>query len=124
MEDVEGVCGVAAHMEQKGGMWPFLGPRNSSKPITMSTLNFAEVHNMIAFLSKSTESAGFEQIIDFLNAHPIKYSLTVNPTIYNSCVEQFWGTTKVNNINGEAQLHAKVDGKKVVISGASIRRDI
>nr|GEU34123.1 hypothetical protein [Tanacetum cinerariifolium] len=34
------------------------------------------------------------------------------------------GTTKVKNINGEAQLHAKVDGKKVVISEASIRRDL
>nr|GEU92629.1 hypothetical protein [Tanacetum cinerariifolium] len=30
----------------------------------------------------------------------------------------------VKNINGEAQLHAKVDGKKVVISEASIRRDL
>nr|GEX32913.1 hypothetical protein [Tanacetum cinerariifolium] len=79
---------------------------------------------MIAFLSKPTESAGFEQIIDFLNTHPIKYALTINPTIYTSCVEQFWATTKVKNINGEAQLHAKVDGKKVVISEASIRRDL
>nr|GFB78931.1 hypothetical protein [Tanacetum cinerariifolium] len=33
-------------------------------------------------------------------------------------------TAKVKNINGEAKLHAKVDGKKVVISGASIRRDL
>nr|GEV56513.1 hypothetical protein [Tanacetum cinerariifolium] len=30
----------------------------------------------------------------------------------------------VKNINGEAQVHAKVDGKKVVISKASIRRDL
>nr|GEW53688.1 reverse transcriptase domain-containing protein [Tanacetum cinerariifolium] len=28
MEDVEGVCGVAAFMEKKEEMWPFLGPRN------------------------------------------------------------------------------------------------
>nr|GEV30744.1 retrotransposon protein, putative, unclassified [Tanacetum cinerariifolium] len=28
------------------------------------------------------------------------------------------------NINGEAQIHAKVDGKKVIISEASIRRDL
>nr|GEX02295.1 hypothetical protein [Tanacetum cinerariifolium] len=34
------------------------------------------------------------------------------------------GTTKVKNINGEAKLHAKVDGKKVVISEASIKRDL
>nr|GEU76501.1 hypothetical protein [Tanacetum cinerariifolium] len=82
----------------------------SSNLITMSTLNFAEVHNMIAYLSKPTESVGFEQIIDFLNAHPIKYALTVNPTIYTSCVEQFWATATVKNINEEAQLHAKPSG--------------
>nr|GEV41391.1 hypothetical protein [Tanacetum cinerariifolium] len=73
----------------------------------MSTFNFAEVYNMIAFLSKPTKSAGFEQIIDFLNAHPIKYALTINPTIYTSCIEQFWTTAKAKNINGEAQIHAK-----------------
>nr|GEU77541.1 RNA-directed DNA polymerase, eukaryota [Tanacetum cinerariifolium] len=28
MEDVEGVCGAAACMDQKGEMWPFLGPKN------------------------------------------------------------------------------------------------
>nr|GEV41785.1 lon protease homolog 1, mitochondrial-like [Tanacetum cinerariifolium] len=31
---------------------------------------------------------------------------------------------EVKNINGEAQLHAKMDGKKVVISEASIRREL
>nr|GEX96197.1 copia protein [Tanacetum cinerariifolium] len=55
-----------------------------------------------------TESAGFEEIIDFLNVHPIKYALIVNPTFYTSCVEHFWATANVKNINGEAQLHAKV----------------
>nr|GEW86072.1 two-component response regulator-like PRR37 isoform X1 [Tanacetum cinerariifolium] len=75
-------------------------------------------------LLRPTESVGFEQIIDFLNAYPIKYALTVNLTLYTSRVEQFWATTTVKNINGEAQLHAKVDGKKVVISKASIKRDL
>nr|GFC15159.1 hypothetical protein [Tanacetum cinerariifolium] len=28
------------------------------------------------------------------------------------------------NINGEAQIHAKVDGKKVIISKSKIRRDL
>nr|GEV85529.1 hypothetical protein [Tanacetum cinerariifolium] len=31
---------------------------------------------------------------------------------------------RVKNINGESQLHAKMDGKKIVISEASIRRDL
>ncbi|GJW72348.1 hypothetical protein Tco_0129265 [Tanacetum coccineum] len=42
----------------------------------MSTLKFADTHNMVAFLSKPTESEGFEQIVDFLNAHPINAKTT------------------------------------------------
>nr|GEY45133.1 hypothetical protein [Tanacetum cinerariifolium] len=61
----------------------------------MSTPIFAETHNLVAFLEKPFESEGFEQIIDFLNAKSIKYALTVNPTVYASCVKQFWTTTKV-----------------------------
>nr|GEW12053.1 retrovirus-related Pol polyprotein from transposon TNT 1-94 [Tanacetum cinerariifolium] len=37
---------------------------------------------------------------------------------------KFWTTAKAKNINGEAQIHAKVDEKKVIISEASIRRDL
>nr|GEY48414.1 putative ribonuclease H-like domain-containing protein [Tanacetum cinerariifolium] len=65
-----------------------------------------------------------QNIIDFLNANPIKYALTMNPTIYTSCIEQLWITAKAKNINEEAHIHAKVDGKKVIISEATIRRDL
>nr|GEX61713.1 putative ribonuclease H-like domain-containing protein [Tanacetum cinerariifolium] len=37
---------------------------------------------------------------------------------------RFWYTAKVKTINGERHLHAKVDGKKEIISEASIRRDL
>ncbi|GJV99135.1 hypothetical protein Tco_1554387 [Tanacetum coccineum] len=90
----------------------------------MANLKFADTHNMVAFLSKPTESEGFEQIVDFLNAHPIKYALTINPTIYISCIEQFWFTVKAKTINGEVQLHAMVDGKKIIVTEASVRRDL
>ncbi|GJY12560.1 hypothetical protein Tco_0381869 [Tanacetum coccineum] len=60
----------------------------------MSASKFADSHNMVAFLAKPTKSDGFEQILDFLNANPIKYVLTVNPTIYTSCIELFWATSK------------------------------
>nr|GEZ72839.1 hypothetical protein [Tanacetum cinerariifolium] len=60
----------------------------------MSTPTFAETHNLVAFLEKPAESAGFEQIIDFLKSKPIHYALAVNPTIYVSCVKQFWAMTK------------------------------
>nr|GEU82973.1 hypothetical protein [Tanacetum cinerariifolium] len=83
-----------------------------------------DIHNLDAFLSKPIESKGFEQIIDFLNANPIKYALTMNPTIYILCIEQFWATATAKNINEEAHIHAKVDEKKVIISEATIRRDL
>ncbi|GJV70707.1 putative ribonuclease H-like domain-containing protein [Tanacetum coccineum] len=73
---------------------------------------------------KPTKCEGFEQIVDFLNAYQIKYALTVNPTIYVSCVEQFWNTGVVKKINGETQIHILVDGKKVVVTESIIRRDL
>ncbi|GJS26906.1 hypothetical protein Tco_0487526 [Tanacetum coccineum] len=90
----------------------------------MTTLKFADTHNMVAFLSKPAKSDGFEQIVDFLNAQPIRYALTVNPTIYISCIEQFWSIGMVKTINEEVQLHALVDGKKIIISEAYVRRDL
>ncbi|GJW48741.1 hypothetical protein Tco_0080387 [Tanacetum coccineum] len=90
----------------------------------MANLKFADTHNMVAFLSKPDESDAFEQIVDFLNAHPIKYALTVNPTIYTSCIERFWSTVKAKTISGEVQLHALVDGKKIIVTESTVRRDL
>ncbi|GJY81013.1 putative ribonuclease H-like domain-containing protein [Tanacetum coccineum] len=73
---------------------------------------------------QDSESNGFEQIIDFLNANPIKYALTVNPMIYTSCIKQFWATGKVKKVNGLDQIQALVDKQKVILTEDSIRRDI
>ncbi|GJZ18330.1 hypothetical protein Tco_0554453 [Tanacetum coccineum] len=43
----------------------------------MTTLQFADIHNLVAFLAKPAKSEGFEQIVDFLNAHTIKHALTL-----------------------------------------------
>ncbi|GJV83456.1 hypothetical protein Tco_1523354 [Tanacetum coccineum] len=90
----------------------------------MVALKFASSHNMVAFLDKPTESDGFKKIMDFLNEHSIKYALTVNPTIYTSCIEQLWTTAKVKTVNGEVQIQALVDKKKVIITETSIRSDL
>ncbi|GKC34920.1 hypothetical protein Tco_1047304 [Tanacetum coccineum] len=90
----------------------------------MADLKFADTHNLVVFLEKPTKSSGFEEIVDFLNATPINYALTVNPTIYTSCIEQFWSTVKAKTVNGEVQLQALVDGKNIVITESTIRRDI
>ncbi|GJU96213.1 hypothetical protein Tco_1320969 [Tanacetum coccineum] len=63
----------------------------------MSTLTFADTHNMVEFLEKPTESDGFHEIIDFLNANQIRYALT---------------------------LQALIDKKKVIIMETSIRSDL
>ncbi|GKD31513.1 hypothetical protein Tco_1242291 [Tanacetum coccineum] len=62
----------------------------------MTTLQFADTHNLVAFLSKPAESDGFEQI----------------------------ATIKVKTVNGEVQLQALVDGKKIIVTEASVRRDL
>nr|GEW84207.1 hypothetical protein [Tanacetum cinerariifolium] len=40
-------------------------------------LTFADTHNMIAYLTKSDVSEGFDQIIDFLNASAIKKKVII-----------------------------------------------
>ncbi|GKE29918.1 hypothetical protein Tco_1445302 [Tanacetum coccineum] len=62
----------------------------------MSTLPFADTHNLVAFLSKPAKSEGFEQI----------------------------ATIKVKTVNVEVQLQALMDGKKIIINAATIRRDL
>ncbi|GJR92114.1 hypothetical protein Tco_0216125 [Tanacetum coccineum] len=90
----------------------------------MSDQKFVVTHNLVAFLEKPIESKGIEEIVDFLNVNPIKYALTINPTIYCSCIKQFWDTVKAKTVNGEAQLQALVDKKKVIIIECTIRRDL
>ncbi|GJZ68938.1 hypothetical protein Tco_0632488 [Tanacetum coccineum] len=90
----------------------------------MLTLTFVDTHNMVAFLEKPAESDGFHEIIDFLNANQIRYALTINPTIYTSCIQQFWATAKAKTVNGVRQTQALIDKKKLIITETSIRSDL
>ncbi|GKA95924.1 ribonuclease H-like domain-containing protein [Tanacetum coccineum] len=82
----------------------------------MSTLTFTDTHNIVAFLEKPVESEGFHEIINFLNANQIHHALIVNPTLYTSCIKQFWTTAKVKTVNQEVQIQALIDGNKVFIN--------
>nr|GEX43288.1 hypothetical protein [Tanacetum cinerariifolium] len=84
-------------------------------------LAFADTHNMIAYLTKLDASEGFDQIIDFLNASSIRYTLTVNPNIYVSCIKQFWSSVLVKKVNDVVYLQALIDRKKVIITEATVR---
>ncbi|GJT64512.1 hypothetical protein Tco_1015992 [Tanacetum coccineum] len=90
----------------------------------MAALTFADSHNMVAYLEKSEGNADFVEIVDFLNASSIRNALIVSPTIYVSYIKQFWSTAKTKIVNNETQIHAKVDGKTIVIIESSMRRDL
>nr|GEV88304.1 hypothetical protein [Tanacetum cinerariifolium] len=76
---------------------------------------------MVAYLTKSNASEGFNQIINFLNGCSIKYALTVNTNIYVTCIKQFWNTVAIKQGNDITRLQALVDKKKVVVTEAAIR---
>nr|GEW04134.1 hypothetical protein [Tanacetum cinerariifolium] len=85
------------------------------------TLTFVDTHNIVAYLNKCNASKGFNQIIDFLNRSYIAYALTVNPTIYVSCIKQFWNTVAVKQSNDVTRLQALVNKKRVAVTEATIR---
>ncbi|GJZ66394.1 putative reverse transcriptase domain-containing protein [Tanacetum coccineum] len=52
------------------------------------------------------------------------YIIHVDLMIGSRYIEQFWNTACLKIINSEKQIHANVDGKAVVVSESSIRRDL
>ncbi|GJU36963.1 hypothetical protein Tco_1185317 [Tanacetum coccineum] len=90
----------------------------------MADLAFIQQHNMVSYLEKNDGNADFHQILDFLTSSSINFALTVSPTIYASYIKQFWNTASLKTINYEKQIRAKVNGKAMVVSESSVRRDI
>ncbi|GKA56478.1 hypothetical protein Tco_0755550 [Tanacetum coccineum] len=91
---------------------------------TMVVLESCPKHNMVAYLEKTDGNAEFHEIIDFLTRSSIHYALTVSPVISTTFVEQFWTSAKSQTINNVRYINAKVAGKPVTISEASIRSDL
>nr|GEW43723.1 hypothetical protein [Tanacetum cinerariifolium] len=57
------------------------------------------------------------------NSNPfMAYALMVNPTIYVSCIKQFWTSVSVKKTNDVVRLQALIDKKKVIITLDSIRQ--
>nr|GEZ04363.1 hypothetical protein [Tanacetum cinerariifolium] len=44
--------------------------------------------------------------------------------IIEKAKKRFWSTAMAKTINGEAPLHAKVDGKKIIVTESSVTRDL
>nr|GEU93894.1 ribonuclease H-like domain-containing protein [Tanacetum cinerariifolium] len=50
------------------------------------------------------------------------YALMVNPTIYVSCIKQFWASATIKKVNDVVKLRALTDGKRVVVTEDIIRQ--
>ncbi|GJU51399.1 hypothetical protein Tco_1220954 [Tanacetum coccineum] len=61
------------------------------------------------------------QLLDYSS---IKYALTVNPTIYTSCIEQFWSTVKAKTVNGKFSYNPSKGKKIVILKSSRSRGDI
>ncbi|GJX88077.1 hypothetical protein Tco_0340091 [Tanacetum coccineum] len=80
---------------------------------------------MVAFFEKSKGSAGFYQVIDFLNRSHICYALTKKPTVYVSFIKQIWRSAEAStDDNGEVKIIATIDGHSMTITEAFLRRHL
>ncbi|GJS55750.1 hypothetical protein Tco_0629112 [Tanacetum coccineum] len=90
----------------------------------MVVLESCPKHNMVPYLEKTEGNAEFHEFMDFLARISIHHALTVSPVVSTTFVEQFWMPAKSKIINNVWYITAKVAGKPVSISEASIRSDL
>ncbi|GKA60964.1 hypothetical protein Tco_0760371 [Tanacetum coccineum] len=90
----------------------------------MAIMNSCNKHNMIACVEKTERNADFHEVIDFLTGCCVNYALLVSPDVTQQWIQQFWSTAKVRMINEVAHIEAKVAGKKILVSEASVRTDL
>nr|GFA70067.1 hypothetical protein [Tanacetum cinerariifolium] len=50
---------------------------------------------MVAILEKGEFNTDFHPMVDFIAASPLRYALTVKPTIFISHIRQFWSTARI-----------------------------
>nr|GEU85470.1 hypothetical protein [Tanacetum cinerariifolium] len=75
-------------------------------------------------MEKYEHNVDFHQIVNFVEASQIRYALTINPTVYVSCIRQFWSTTRIETTDEGTKILATVDGKPKTISESSIRMNL
>nr|GEX03294.1 putative ribonuclease H-like domain-containing protein [Tanacetum cinerariifolium] len=51
-----------------------------------------------------------------------KYALVVNPTVYVSCIKQFWSSVSIKKTNDVVRLRALIDRKNVIITEDTVKK--
>nr|GEU62373.1 hypothetical protein [Tanacetum cinerariifolium] len=90
----------------------------------MATLRYKDEHNKVGYLLKPTGSDDYHQIINFLRASQIRYSLTHNPIIFDSLVKQFWSmATLMSPELGPPAIQATIDKTPYTITEELVRSE-
>nr|GFB72282.1 hypothetical protein [Tanacetum cinerariifolium] len=79
---------------------------------------------MVAILEKGEYNSDFHQMVDFIAASPLRYALTVKPTIFVSHIRQFWSTARIETTDEGTHILATMDGIQRTVSESSLRLNL
>nr|GEY71015.1 hypothetical protein [Tanacetum cinerariifolium] len=73
---------------------------------------------------KGEHNTDFHPMVDFFEASPLRYALTVKPTVYVSHLRQFWSTARIEITEEGTKILATIDGIVRTVSESSLRRNL
>nr|GFC40095.1 hypothetical protein [Tanacetum cinerariifolium] len=79
---------------------------------------------MVAILEKGEFNIDFHPMVDFIAASPLRYALTIKPTVFISHIRQFWSTARIETTDEGTHILAIVDGIQRTVSEASLKRNL
>nr|GEU71281.1 hypothetical protein [Tanacetum cinerariifolium] len=79
---------------------------------------------MVAILEKGEHNVDFHPMVDFIKTSPLRYALTVKPTVYVSHIRQFWSTARIETTEEGTKILATIDGIVRTVSESSLRRNL
>nr|GEV78697.1 hypothetical protein [Tanacetum cinerariifolium] len=72
----------------------------------------------------SEHNVDSHSIVDFVEASPLRYALTIKPTVYVSHIRQFWYTARIETTEEGTKILATVDGILRTVTESSLRRNL
>nr|GEV38740.1 hypothetical protein [Tanacetum cinerariifolium] len=66
----------------------------------------------------------FLPLVDFVEASPLMYALTIKPTVYVAHIHQFWSTAMIKTVEEGTKILATVDGIIITVTESSLRRNL
>nr|GEV00412.1 hypothetical protein [Tanacetum cinerariifolium] len=115
-------------------LFPLLGKLSTASVFLGFGLTFAGTSKywgvlrmlMISFrlIPLGEYNTDFHPMVDFIAASPLRYALTVKPTIFVSHIRQFWSTARIETTEEGTRILATVDGIQRTVSESSLRRNL